>query len=38
LLPQTPEAAEFVEHVLKEETSLGNRREILLVGRRLVAS
>ena len=36
VLPETPEAHVFVEDVFREETRLGQRGEIVLIGRRIV--
>jgi SAM-dependent methyltransferase len=38
VLPETPEAASFVDEVFQQETILGNRGAIVLLGRRIVAS
>jgi SAM-dependent methyltransferase len=38
VLPETSAAASFVDEVFQEETILGNRGEIVLLGRRMVAS
>ena len=38
VLPETSEAASFVDKVFQQETILGNRGEIVLLGRRIVAS
>ena len=38
VLPETSEAASFVDEVFQQETILGNRGEIVLLGRRIVAS
>lgn len=38
VLPETPEAAVFVEKIFREETRLGERGELTLIGRRIVAS
>jgi SAM-dependent methyltransferase len=38
VLPETSEAASFVDEVFQKETILGNRGEIVLLGRRIVAS
>lgn len=38
VLPETPEAALFVEEIFREEARLGELGEIVLVGRRLVGS
>ena len=38
VLPETSEAVSFVDEVLQQETILGNRGEIVLLGRRIVAS
>jgi SAM-dependent methyltransferase len=38
VLPDTSEAASFVDEVFQQETILGNRGEIVLLGRRIVAS
>src|SRR5437660_5675005 len=38
VLPETSEAASFVDEVFQRETILGNRGEIALLGRRIVAS
>ena len=38
VLPETPQATEFLEGVFEEEASLGGRGDIVLIGRRIVAS
>jgi SAM-dependent methyltransferase len=38
VLPETSEAASFVDKVFQQETILGNRGEIAFLGRRIVAS
>ena len=38
VLPETSAAASFVDQVFQQETILGNRGEIVLLGRRIVAS
>jgi len=38
VLPETSEAVSFVDEVFQQETILGNRGEIVLLGRRIVAS
>jgi hypothetical protein len=38
VLADTSEAASFVNKVLQQEASLGKRGEIVMVGRRIVAS
>ncbi len=38
VLPETSAAASFVDEVFQQETILGNRGEIVLLGRRIVAS
>jgi SAM-dependent methyltransferase len=38
VLPETSEAASFVDAVFQQETILGNRGEIVFLGRRIVAS
>jgi 2-polyprenyl-3-methyl-5-hydroxy-6-metoxy-1,4-benzoquinol methylase len=38
VLPETSEAASFVDEVFQQETIVGNRGEIVLLGRRIVAS
>jgi SAM-dependent methyltransferase len=38
VLPETSAAAAFVDEVFREEAFLGNREEIMLLGRRIVAS
>ena len=38
VLPETSEAASFVDEVFQQETILGNRGEIAFLGRRIVAS
>ena len=38
VLPQTPQAAEFLEGVFEEEANLGEKGDIVLVGRRIVGS
>ena len=38
VLPETSAAASFVEEVFQQEAILGNRAEIVLLGRRIVAS
>jgi SAM-dependent methyltransferase len=38
VLPETSVAASFVDEIFQQETTLGNRREIVLLGRRIVAS
>ena len=38
VLPRTPQAAEFLEGVFDEEALLGRRGDIVLIGRRIVAS
>jgi SAM-dependent methyltransferase len=38
VLPETPEAVVFVEEVFREEASLGERGEVVLIGRRIVGS
>ena len=37
-LPETPQAAEFLQGVFEEEASLGERGDIVLIGRRIVAA
>ena len=38
VLPETPRATDFLRSVFKEEARLGARGEIVLIGRRIVAS
>jgi SAM-dependent methyltransferase len=38
VLPETSEAASFLDEVFQQETTLGNRGEIMFLGRRIVAS
>ncbi len=38
VLPETPEAARFVEAIFKDEARLGKRGELTLIGRRIVGS
>ncbi len=38
VLPETPQATEFLQGVFEEEARLGGRGDIVLIGRRIVAS
>ena len=37
VLPKTPQATEFLQGVFEEEARLGERGDLLLIGRRIVA-